>query len=378
MISTPTHTIASIRSGFTLIEVLIAILILALGLLGLGAVFPVVISQQRQAATVVEGESVASMAEANLNSTEVIDYSPWFDSTALPLNEFGRINLADTYYDYEWIIDPLPPYDSYPNRPGYAGGFGGSEDGVWFFDLSVSTNMATPVGMRRVLTVADRLIPQPFSGKDPKYVWDIVARRQPGTNRPQLAIFIRFVDIRIRPARLATLSGALVFGDGTDDPILPVALNRTTGRPVVDDGKSGSADNVYAAPQTLKAQTFQDHLDWLVIEDAGNPFIDTSISFATKPGQKILDNTGTVRTIIGPAKDLNAQIANTRIVRVHPPFSPSHAPTNLALDGYDEFANDPALDPTTEAQRASWLRQIVFTPRTPLAIRVITLKEPTP
>jgi len=362
----------NIRPGFTLIEVLIAVLILALGLLGLGAVFPVVIAQQRDAATTVEGESVASMAQAILNSTEIIDFTPWFDSTTLPLNNFGKIDPADNFYDYEWIIDPFMPYNSYPNRPGFAGGFGGSQDGIWYRDLEDSTPITTPAGMRRILTVADRLIPQPFSGKDPKYVWDIVARRQPGTNRPQLAIFIRLVDIRIRPARNATLSGALVFGDGTNGPILPVAIDPTNGRPVVDNG---SANNVYAAPQTLKAQTFQDHLDWLVIEDAGNPFIDTSISFATKPGQKILDNTGTVRTIIGPVKDRIAQIANTRIVRVDPPFQPSHAPTSLALDSYDELAND---NPTTQAQRASWLRQIVFTPRTPLAIRVFTLQEPTP
>lgn len=370
----------NIRPGFTLIEVLIAVLILALGLLGLGAVFPVVISQQRQAATVVEGESVASMAQAILQSKEVIDYSPWFDSTTLPLNEFGKFNSGDIFYDYEWIIEPFMPYSGYPNRPGFDGGFSGSQDGIWYRDLGPddSASISTPAGMRRILTVADRLYPQPFSGKDPKYVWDIVARREPGTNRPQLAIFIRLVDIRIRVAQNATLSGALVFGDGTDDPILPVAIDRTTGRPVVDNGKSASGDYVYAAPQTLKAQTFQDHLDWLVIEDADNPFIDTSISFATKPGQKFLDNTGTVRTIIGPVKDRIAQIANTRIVRVDPPFQPSHAPTNLALDGYDEFANDPALDPATQAQRASWLRQIVFTPRTPLAIRVITLQEPTP
>ena len=62
--------------AFTLIEVLIAILILALGLLGLGAVFPVVITQQRNANAVVEGESVASMAESIVRSSnEVIDFS---------------------------------------------------------------------------------------------------------------------------------------------------------------------------------------------------------------------------------------------------------------------------------------------------------------
>ena len=43
------HPIASARA-FTLVEVLMAVLILAIGLLGLGAVLPMVVRQQRDSA----------------------------------------------------------------------------------------------------------------------------------------------------------------------------------------------------------------------------------------------------------------------------------------------------------------------------------------
>jgi len=387
------NTTQAIRSqsrtlGFTLIEVLIAILILGLGLLGLGAVFPAVIAQQRNAVGVVEGESVASMAEAIVTSSpEIIDFTPWFD----PSSTFGKDSSnTDTF---EWIVGPLQPYNDYLQRSGFVndnGGpsFDGSQDGYWYPNLDLASNgldtpPTTAADLVKALSVADRLIPQPYSGKDPKYVWDLVARREPSSNRPQLAIFIRQVDQRIRVPINATLSDVLVRTAGTTGgaPALPVALDRLTGKPVVDHKADFGDDIVYAAPQTLQVQVVSDHLDWLIFEDANNFMFDTSISFATKPGQKLLDNTGTVRTVLGPATGPDSDIDDTRIIRVDPPFKPSHAVVESSA--YDEQANDPENaglpnEAARVAARASWLRQIVFTPRTPLAIRVVTLEENSP
>ncbi len=371
----------SFRDGFTLIEVLVAILVLALGLLGLGAIFPIVIAQQRNAVAIVEGESVASVAEAVVtSSSEIIDFSDWFDPTVAPPNNFGKAAASDTFYSYEWVVGPLAPYGSYPNQPGFEGGFGGSSNGQWFVDLENLPVMANPLEMNQVLTVADRLIPQPYSGKEPKYVWDIVARRVPGSGRPQLGIFIRQIDHRIHVPLASTLSDVLVIGDGTNEPVLPVAIDLTNGRPAVDDGRAGSTNIVYAAVQTLQVQVVKDHLDWLIFEDANNFMLDTSISFAAQKGQKLLDNTGTVRTVLGPPSvDTNIpllQDPTVRIVRVDPPFRPSQAA--VVAGSYDMNANNPATAAVPESARASWVRQIVFTPRTPFAVRVVTLEEDSP
>jgi prepilin-type N-terminal cleavage/methylation domain-containing protein len=362
--------------AFTLIEVLIAIMILALGLLGLGAVFPVVITQQRNANAVVEGESVASMAESIVRSSpEVIDFSEWFNPVSP--NKFGYNGTSPTDpITYEWVVGPLPPYDSYPNQPGFEGGFMGSETGNWFIDIENIPNMSDPNEFNQVLTIADRVFPQPFSGQDPKYVWDIVARRQPGSNRPQLAIFIRLIDQRIKVPSDGTLSDVLVTGYQVDDPVLPVALDLNTGYPAVDTGRAADSNIVYAAPQSLQVQVAKDHLDWLIIEDANNVFIDKSIAFATQPGQKLLDNTGTVRTVLGPARGQDAQVSNARVIRVEPPFLPSQAVD--VISAYGATNNDPGNGPEFDDERATWVRQIVFTPRTPLAIRLVTLEEVSP
>lgn len=372
-----------IAAGFSLLEVLVAIVVLGLGLLGLGAVFPVVIAQQRESVAIVEGISVASMAENILTtSNEIIDFSRWFD----PNNRFGYEGPATTdEITYEWVVAPFTPYAGYEQVPGFEG-FAGTTDGRWYVELSntlsplndPANDINTSTGLASVLTVHDRLIPQPYSGKDPKYVWDIVARREPGTRRPQLAIFIRRVDQRIRVPSNQSLSDMLIVGGpDTNRPVLPVGLyngnHPQTGKrglPAVDDGKD--ANIVYAQPQSLQVQVRSDHLDWLIIENADDPFIDSSISLATEPGQQLLDNTGVVRTVLGPATGPDAYISDqARVIRVSPPFSASHAINAVTNASYDMNDNIPM----TDAERASWIRQIVFTPRKPLAIHIVTLEE---
>ena len=384
MISNSRHAKAGAH-GFTLIEVLIAILILALGILGLGAVFPVVIAQQRDAVQTVDGEGIASMIEAILGSSgEVIDFSPkdllgndlpisWFH----PSNNFGKDDTANANVRGEWVVRQSQgdtTYQNWPDQPGHLDA--DYATGIWVLNQTNPPNPNDPNELSQLLTVADRLFPQPYSGKDPKYVWDIVARRQPVSNRPQIGIFIRNVDARIRVPNDATLSDVLVTGTAGNDPLLPVAIDLTSGKPGVD---TGAPTMVYAAIQTLQVQVRQEHLDWLIFEDADNILSDTSISFATQPGQKLLDNTGTVRTVLGPPDNDPdfpiLQDPSARIVRVDPPFRLSQAVDSTG--GLDSSANEPTNGPTGDAERASWVRQIVFTPRTPVAIRVITLEEPT-
>lgn len=376
------RTNAENRLGFSLIEVLIAILILALGLLGIGAVFPIVIVQQRDAVETIEGESVASIAESilqsapeivsfqsHLTNTSAAEYWSWFD----PEDDFGRDTVGGDI-QYEWVI-PQPQgdttYFNWPNAP-----LIDYPSGAWLANSNTSPDRTAdpfdPMEFNQLLTVGDRLVPQPFSGREPQYVWDIAARRQPGTARPQVAIFVRQVDSRLRAPARSTLSHVLSSTAlGGDYPLLPVAIDGSTGLPVVDDG---DPLHVYAAIQTLQVQVRRDHLDWLIFEDAGNTDMDVSISFAVKPGQKLVDNSGTVRTVLGPAEydstDPLFTSGDARVVRVDPPFHFSQAIDATGV------VNVTANTPSTEDERVSWIRQVIFTPRTPVTVRIVTLEEP--
>lgn len=54
------------RPAFTLIEVLFAVLILAIGLLGIGSIFPAVIRQQREASDRINATVVTSAIQSDL------------------------------------------------------------------------------------------------------------------------------------------------------------------------------------------------------------------------------------------------------------------------------------------------------------------------
>jgi len=370
--------------GFTLIEVLIAILVLAIGMLGLGAIFPAVIVEQRNAFAVIEGENVASSAAALLSNREFVDFSLISEDFNRPMFGGPVAIGAEPRYSHEWVV----PQDGQSNY-GWTSpvpslfGFQGFGTGLWSFNSNGSTvndtiKYTNTEPRLAQIPVTARLFPQPYSGKDPKYVWDLALRREPSGDRLQAAIFVRRVDARIRVPKNFSLSDVLTDGGASALPngaILPVAINFQTGQPSVDDGQT---NKVYAAIQTLQVEVHEDHLDWLVFRNGRDEGIDTSVGFAAKVGQMLLDNTGVVRTVVGvpTITDADSTVADRgRVVLVDPPFvlrNSGGIDTDRARPtGRSARLNDPEWD----SQRASWVRQVIFTPRTPVTVRVVTLEE---
>ena len=246
--------------GFSLIEVLISIFVLALGLLGIAAVFPAVVRQQRQATDTVQGISIQRSVEQFLGSHEKLRernvtnagglISQGETSTPLGLRGWsvlsgdttfsptGRWTLANT------VAGDLPVNSGVGLNP---------TTGAMYLGR-------TGTGLSVVeIPLADRLVPRPYStGVEPRFVWDFVARRVPSGQTPpagnrndpnsnelrvrafdddsvQVAIFVRRIDTGVRVPRGRTLSEVLLGAQGmqANERRLPVTVD-AVGLPTFD------------------------------------------------------------------------------------------------------------------------------------------------
>lgn len=359
--------------AFSLVEVLIAILVLALGLLGLGAVFPAVISEQRRSFDSINGESIARQVEDMMRrGNELVDLSP------LRQPSFGRLRGAEDgdsvrptplgapdAFDFLWVMDNLTRIDGGANSPWDgavpgASNFGDFQRGVW----RVNSNENR---IEQILPVSARLHPQPNSGLDPRFVWDVVARRTPAGS-VEMAVFVRRTDDRIRPVGNATLADTLT-GSNTQ-PVLPLALDVTNGRLTVPT--ANTANQAYPAPQSLSAYVDDRQLSWLIFPNAGGTNLDTSLGFVRRVGQQLVDNNGVVRTVIAiPQPRAGEPLGNlaSQAVVVHPPFTRTEASNRAPQTAR------PGQSAEEVRRRATWVRQVVFTPQPPVAVRVFTLDK---
>ena len=343
------------RRGFSLVEVLIAVFVLSLGMLGLASIFPVVLRQQRSAGEVTEGTLALGSVEAYFRSN-------------LELNRKGQ--------DVGWGIFQ----DDADQNDGW------SADGSWqvpsilgvgepTFDSRMYVDSATgrlrfvsenptgpansdPFGDDVVIPLSARLGPGAFlRGATPRVEWTMAARRVitqvDAQNDPlpteqdalEIVVFVRPIDRAIqvprrersdrsqwgRLGRTLNLSDVLLAGEiaaaggkpevTSAEARTPVGIRTGNGLP------GGNGQGVYAVPflVPLKDYAFDDTNPGQTDDDRDRlqlnlPGSARTLPLVTQVGQRLVDRQGNVYTVRG----VTGSGANT-IVLIDPPVPASIA-----------------------------------------------------
>jgi prepilin-type N-terminal cleavage/methylation domain-containing protein len=257
---TSTRAARARREGFTLIEVLMGVLVLGLGLLGLAAIFPAVVVQQRQAADAVEGEVTATVAEAALRGNDVFAGRVLGDpaATGTPTNQQSIVRFMG-------LFETLVLDENFSAQGAWttqSDSYGLSDRGVLTVALREvlrsdrgEANDSTPRILAYELPVTSRLVPAAkiaenvgsdaawreigSRGDEPRFVWDFAVRRSAavdllgiGRDRTlaeraadavQVAVFVRRIDTGIRSAGDAQPLSRRLRDPGS--ALVPVAEN---------------------------------------------------------------------------------------------------------------------------------------------------------
>ena len=293
--------------GFSLIEVLIAVLVLAVGLLGLGAVFPAVIAQQRAATESGETTRAVRFAELQLLESGLVDIDQMIVDDSIP----QTVNTTGMEDYYRWV--PLSA------AQGEWTTFD-AQTGLLQLPFDGANSNANISRTRRQIPVRARLYPELFSNSPPRFVWDAMTHRNRATDNVEVAIFVRRINGSIRVPDGWTLSNLLVGLSPTGDvvdPVLPVVLDEDNpDRLVRPDG----TDDIYAEPKGLRIEVEEpaDRRDQdsaiMRVRTAANAIDDAlALRYFFKPGQLFVDDFGVVRRVVEVDK---AQ----REITVDPPF----------------------------------------------------------
>jgi competence protein ComGC len=337
-----------LAAAFSLIEVLIAILILALGLLGLGAVIPVVVREQRVASQATRAVIAANNAKAYLRARP----------------DLNRL-VGDGGGSRGGSGGPSMGGSSQVNPMGF---------GVWLEDDTWSKTSLWELrsgtvrpsgdlvlqrggGVASVIPVVDRLWPEPNSGAEPLLVWDVVARRvrigPPSPSPPadlvertiEIAVFVRRIDpaIRVAPGR-TRLQVLADQGLPAPERRLPVSIDRVTGP--TGDGRtpSSSPAGEYSVPLTFLVVVPSPNRPNVIELDPNSSAPQWWKERAAAPGQKLVDNLGNIYTVLRRDDPASAD----RVV----------------------------IEPPVPAAAMADFQQVVFTPQIPAAVEVFRITIP--
>lgn len=347
---------SSTRAAFSLVEVLMAIVVLSLGLLGLAAVFPVVVHQQRQASDTVQGSSLERSAAEAMRSYAALQRPSVGGSLAVAANRRGwdRLICNENWSPRgEWVIDADDagqPIEYLPSG-----------------EVRVDVGMAQPL----ILSPMERLMPRgievaPAQAANsgpvvlPRYVWDVVTRRvDAGETNPaslsavtgehyddlvQVAMFIRRLDAGIRASGvpLSYRVRQAVQG-GAPYATLPVACDATSGVP------TGNGRGVYSQVLRFDYRIVAGDASRTRIEvDVNNSLSIEMRTYASQAGQWFVDDIGGVH----------------RVTKITP--GAAGAPAVATLD----TPISPEMEASTLAPYS-----MLFTPQSPAGVVVRTLSR---
>ncbi len=320
------------RRAFSLVEILIAILVLGFGLLGLAAVFPVVVSQQRDAANEMRGPSAVASIRAQVETPKgMIDWEPVI-ALAQPPAPTGGPSVGASNQG-RWIFDRR-----------VQGGLAGHQRLIDTYDNGAIELRTTPV---QLVPVTARVFPAAYGSATPQFAWDIALRRTAHHAPLEVALFVRRIDAGIRvpdDKRLANvLTGEGLRPGGNVTPTA-VPLGETPAGGADDERRpSGNGTGDYSRLREL--YVFPEHaggnqnlpVDRFPIPAGSSKLVESLLG---REGQLILDDLGIVRRVLGIETDGSGD----RQIVVDPPFP------NLGQ------------------------RVLVYTPQTPVSVQVFTVE----
>lgn len=323
----------STAHGFTLVEVLIGVVVLGLGLLGLAAIFPAVVVQQRAASEAIEGPSlvngvrsyIGTSLQFTANSVTTVSHpaSAGGNNSPLPPGALRAIRQVNTNNGQRFAFGA----DGLWVTPQAAGS--GNDYALEFDErgnLSVFARFRVPAqnptpqvlfdypAVEYRVAMLDRLIPSIASvpretaaelagagEAEPRFVWDMMVRRimtsldATGVLVPsdgddlQIAVFIRRIDTGLRRPPGGTLVDALRPANNAEPEVVPVAADNDGGRALLN-GRGEYSRILTADLEPSQSAELERQPQWVV--PAGAAF-----DGLRQVGQKLVTGEGRVLTV---------------------------------------------------------------------------------